>query len=105
MFNIDEFKRVFSVFAEERLEKELASNFLQLNNLFKESENRYVSYVLDYKWFEAWKIYAEDHFKIRISDNPSIAKGKATSRKKNFKSKTQVNTLKTMKTLNNIDDP
>ena len=51
---------------EERIEKELAVNFSSWNKLFNTEEQRFVSYVLSYKWFEAWRIYAEEHYKLII---------------------------------------
>jgi|JI6StandDraft_1071083.scaffolds.fasta_scaffold19071_4 hypothetical protein len=66
MFNTEEYKRIYSVFMEERIEKELAVNFSSWNKLFNTEEQRFVSYVLSYKWFEAWRIYAEEHYKLII---------------------------------------
>lgn len=66
MFNTEEYKRIYSVFMEERIEKELAVNFTSWNKLFNTEEQRFVSYVLSYKWFEAWRIYAEEHYKLII---------------------------------------
>lgn len=96
MFNIEEYKRIFSVFAEERIEKELAVNFSSWNQLYKAEEERYVSYVLSYKWFEAWKIYAEEHYRISIE----VAEQNQPSRRRTqFQSKTRINTLKTIHTV------
>lgn len=98
MFNIEEYKRIFSVFVEERMEKELAVNFSSWNKLYNTEEQRYVSYVLSYKWFEAWRIYAEEHYKLTID----IAEQTQPKQRSQFKSKTRINTLKTIKTVNNM---
>lgn len=51
IYNLDEYKRIYSVFPEERIEKELAVNFTEWNKLYSQNDEKYVSYVLSYKWF------------------------------------------------------
>lgn len=92
-YNLDEYKHIFSVFPEERIEKELALNFNDWNKLYSQADEKYVSYVLSYKWFEAWKIYAEGQYKILIELDPQ---SHPTKRKTNFRTKTKMNTLKTI---------
>jgi hypothetical protein len=86
------------VFAEERIEKELAVNFKEWNKLYNAEEDRYVSYVLNYKWFEAWKIYAEEQYKIIIDID---AKNMVAKRRTQFHSKTKLNTLRMLHTVSN----
>lgn len=50
-FLIARFRRLFNIFIEEKLEKELIRNFSDWNNLYVEDEDRYVSYLINFKWF------------------------------------------------------
>lgn len=88
-FNISKFRRIFNIFIEEKLEKELIKHFSEYNNLYVEDQDRYVSYVIDFKWFETWKLYVKQEYGYVLS---SVNKKPVT-----FKTK------KLMKTATNIN--
>ncbi len=42
---------MFNVWAEEELEKEMAQKFNELNTLYNDRKQKYIGYLISYKWF------------------------------------------------------
>ena len=100
-FDFSRFRRMFNIFVEEQMEKDLVYNFNEWNNLYVEEDERYVSYVISYKWFESWKIYVQEEYGITI--NAAVAKVPTL---KSFKTKktTKLGGEKTNKKIANINN-
>ena len=94
-FDFNRFRNVFNIFVEEKLEKELIENFNEWNVLFNEKEERFISYLISYKWFESWKIYVLEAYgktlNLNLAKNPTM---KNIKTKKTFKSCKDIGTSK-----------
>lgn len=91
-------------------------NFEDINDLYDEAKLKYVGYVLNYKWFESWKVYVSTHYGVSIqgfSNNLTYSRTIRTTRsirtKKTFKtiksiksSRSIANSVKSMKKILNI---
>ena len=96
-FDFSKYRRLFNVFKEERIQKELITNFVEWNDLYVVETQKYVSYAVSYKWFETWKIYVEESYGVVINTNYLKAPTAKTMRgTKKHINKKEIKTLKKM---------
>ena len=94
------FRKMFSIFEEEEVEKETANNFSDYNQLFDEESQRYVGYLVAYKWFEAWKTYVEKEYGIEINGfSKNITYVRTIKTLKSIKTKKSIKSLKSYKSF------
>ena len=85
----------FNVFIEHKIEKELASNFDDWNDLYNEELDKYVSYIVDFRWFKIWKKYVFSHYGIKV--NSGIKNPNTLKTLKSFKTKKSFKTIQSIK--------
>jgi hypothetical protein len=71
-FDFSNFRKVFNVFTEEKMEKELVKNFQSWNAIYNEEKEKYIGYLIDLKWFESWKMYIFHHYNVTIEMYTSV---------------------------------
>lgn len=88
------------------MEKEMASNFGEINSLWNEDKEKYVGYVVNYKWFQSWKTYLYKEYGIQLegfTNNLTYLRTmktlKSMKTKKTIKSIKSTKSLKSTKTL------
>jgi len=45
------FRKLFNIFVEEKMEKELVRDFYDWNVIYDEEKEKYVGYLINLKWF------------------------------------------------------
>ena len=50
-FDFSSFRKIFNIFMEEKMEKELVKNFGAWNVIFNDEKEKYIGYLIDLKWF------------------------------------------------------
>jgi hypothetical protein len=94
------FRRVFNVWAEEEVERELAERFMELNELWVESRGKYVGYLVNYKWFESWKTHVHKEFGLQVNGFSNNLTYNRTM--KTLRTQKSLRTKKTLKSIKSI---
>jgi hypothetical protein len=97
----EKMRRLFSVFLEEELERELGEHFGELNEHWVEAKGRSVGYLVNFKWFQAWSTYMLKEYGCQISGGSALLTYNKTMKTlKTLRTKKTIRSLKSGKTIN-----
>lgn len=77
-----------------------------MNTLYNEKKQKYVGYLISYKWFESWKTFIHKEYGIQIngfSNNLTYNRTMRTLRtQKSFRTKKTIKSLKSIRSSKSI---